>query len=81
MGGASMRTETKSSELRTKTLRVGLVLTILMSVCCVALSFLFIGNPRINLYISQGRAGSARLLYLHGWNEQPVMLDSCAFWV
>ena len=43
-----MRTETKSSDLRTKTLRVGLVLTILMAICCAALSFRFLGNPRID---------------------------------
>ena len=43
-----MRTETKSGDLRTKTLRVGLVLTILMAICCAALSFCFLGNPRID---------------------------------
>ena len=43
-----MHTETKSSELRTKTLRVGLALTILTAICCAALSFRFLGNPRIN---------------------------------
>ena len=49
-----MRTETKSGDLRTKTLRVGLALTILMAICCAALSFRFLGNPRINLIEAKG---------------------------
>jgi len=43
-----MHSETKSSELRKKTLLVGLVLTILMAICCAVLSFRFLGNPRID---------------------------------